>query len=185
MKSLDKNMLLNYLESKTDDQLVVAIRDFQNLSEVELSKQPIQGGWSVAQCLDHLNSYGQYYLPRIREALVKKSKHTDDPFKSTWLGNYFIRMMDPDTGKRKLKAIKKHQPVVPVDVYTIVSAFIQQQEELILLINEARKANLNVRLSTSLSPFIRLKLGDALGFLSAHNERHLRQAAGILSEKNQ
>ncbi|WP_315818041.1 DinB family protein [Paraflavitalea speifideaquila] len=31
-------------------------------------QQPAAGKWSVAQAIEHLNSYGRYYLPLMQKA---------------------------------------------------------------------------------------------------------------------
>lgn len=38
-------------------------------SPAKLLRQPAENKWSLAQCLEHLNSYGRYYLLEIEKAI--------------------------------------------------------------------------------------------------------------------
>lgn len=181
MKTTGKTLLLNQLLDKVDLHLQTATRDFQNLPDQALLNSSVEGSWSAAQCLEHLNQYGNYYLPQIEKALLHASTaKSDDPFKSTLLGSYFTRMMDPDSGKRKVKTFKEYIPVSDLDPHQAVAEFIQQQERLLQYIRQASGANLNARIPISLTKWIRLKLGDVFQFIVAHNERHIRQAKRAL-----
>ena len=151
----------------------IAVASFQNQPENVLLKPSLTGGWSIAQCLDHLNSYGDYYLPRLRN-VMQMEKTSDTLFKSGWLGNYFTKTMEPS--EKKYKAIKGHIPVKDLNATRVVAKFIDQQEELLLLLREAANGNLNRRIPITISPLIRLKAGDIFRFLIAHNERHVQQA---------
>ena len=186
MKPVNKDHFLNTLENKVENHLQEAIRIFQNTSEEILLRPAANGGWSIAQCLDHLNSYGQYYLPYIQSGLNKNiGQPQPNTFQSTWLGNYFTRLMDPETGKKKHKAAKKHKPTPNLDAHAVVAAFIQQQETLLTYLKRAYQTDLNKnKIPVSIFKWIKLNLGDVLQFLIAHNERHLLQAKRNLVETN-
>jgi uncharacterized damage-inducible protein DinB len=178
MKPVDKNQLLDSLESKVESHLQHAIQVYQNLEPVQLLSPAANGGWSIAQCLDHLNSYGHFYLPQIQSGLARATgKPASATFQSTWLGSYFTRSMDPQTGKKKYKALKGHIPLANLDAAVVVAGFIQQQETLLTYLAQCRQADLNaIKVPLSLSRWIKLRLGDVLQFLIAHNERHVQQA---------
>lgn len=176
MKTVDTLNLLKDLEDRVENSLNLAITTLQNTDAHTLLRPSATGGWSIAQCLDHLNSYGNFYLPQINKALNRNpSKNFHAAFKSSWLGNYFTQMMLPGSGK-KYKAFKKHIPEKNLDAYAVVAEFIHQQELLAAYLKTARHKNLNTRIPISISPFIKLKLGDVFQFIIAHNERHLEQA---------
>jgi uncharacterized damage-inducible protein DinB len=168
--------LINGLEMQVEKHLQTAIGVFQNLTEEQLLRQPEPGKWSIAQCLWHLNSYGDFYFPLIDRNLVN---NTDNGvFNPGWFGSYFVKMMNPVTGK-KYKAFKAHTPPPQPDAYTTVATFINQQEQLMGFLKRAREANLGVRLPISISTLIKLKLGDVLQFIVMHNERHMQQASRV------
>ncbi|MFT3750147.1 MAG: DinB family protein [Agriterribacter sp.] len=180
MEPVNKQAFLNRLYQRVENHLYQAIHVFQNMSEQSLLMAPATGGWSIAQCLQHLNEYGNYYLPVIEQAINKHSDTANPNFKSSWLGSYFTKMMEPETGKKKMKAFKKYDPPRQLNAYTVVAEFIQQQEQLLLLLYKASSADLNKRIPISLTPLIRLKLGDVFQFVIAHNERHVQQAKKLL-----
>ena len=177
MDVVKKEALLELLENKGEEHLQEAIRVFQNLDDAILLRPSVSGGWSIAQCLEHLNSYGYYYLPRIQQALERSAGNDSGDFKSTWLGNYFARLMDPSSGKKKFKAFKDHIPSAHLEAPKVVAEFIRQQELLLHYLRQARSVNLDSpRIPISIFQWIKLKPGDVFQFVIAHDERHLQQA---------
>ena len=176
MKNQPAAQLLATLEDQVENHVSVAVKVFQNLTSEELLKPAMNQGWSIAQCLWHLNSYGDYYLPKIKSGLDKNYPANPD-FKSTWLGSYFTRIMKPGAQMKKYKAFKNHIPPLELDAFKVVAEFIQQQEQLIRYLKQARQSDINrIRISNSILSWVRLKLGDVFQFIIAHNERHLVQA---------
>ena len=174
METINKKELLQRLDDVVEQHIADAVALFQNSDNEFLNRPSATGGWSIAQCLDHLNSYGHYYLPRMREKLRAALPEEKDGFTSTWMGAYFTKMMDPDTGKRKFKAFKVHIPPSDLDSAAVVSEFIRQQEELLYLLRDGIRKDLDaLRISISVLPVIRMKIGDVFQFLIAHNERHV------------
>lgn len=168
--------LVDMLEDLVESHVSDAVKIFQNLSAEELLKPAIDGGWSIAQCLWHLNSYGDYYLPKIKSGLAKNYPVNPD-FKSTWLGSYFTRIMKPGAQMKKYKAFKNHIPPVELEADKVVAEFILQQEQLLSYLKLARNTDMNrIRIPISILSWMKLKLGDVFQFIIAHDERHLQQA---------
>jgi len=182
MKPVEKSRLLDLLEARVNDHIQSAVEVFQNMHSDLLLEPAEGGGWSIAQCLEHLNRYGDYYIPFIRQGLGRQNRCvTGGVFKSSLIGGWFTRMMDPDTGKKKMKAFKDYKPGRELDAHAVVAEFIRQQEVLLTCLQWARKADLNKpRIPVSILPWLTLKLGDVLQFVIAHNERHMRQAKALL-----
>ncbi|GAB3640069.1 DinB family protein [Spirosoma arcticum] len=179
MKTIDKTSWLASLEQQVEGQIQEAVQHFQNLDENTLHNPSPTGGWSIAQCLAHLITYGHYYLPRLKQGLQKQQpgRHPADTFVSSWLGAYLTKLMDSKANSRKLKAAKRHLPADTLFPHQVVAEFIDQQEELLRLLRIARKADLNtVRVPLSIAAWVRLPLGDILEFMVVHTERHIAQA---------
>ncbi len=172
--------LLDTIEEQVENHVRDSVKIFQNQSTEQLLKPAANGGWSIAQCLWHLNSYGDYYLPKIKAGLAKN--HPANPhFKSTWLGSYFTRMMKPSAQMKKFKAFKDHVPPLEMDAHKIVAEFIHQQEMFLIFLKQARQTDMNkIRIPISILQWVKLKLGDVFQFIVAHNERHLQQAKKII-----
>jgi hypothetical protein len=178
---IDSVALLGKLEEQVEKHLLFCIQQLQNTEEAVLLNPSTTGGWSIAQCLWHLNSYGHYYLPLIGDKM-KTARQPASTFVSTWLGRYFIKIMLPETGK-KYKAFKDHVPPPQLNAYEEVAEFIRQQETLLRLLKQAKQTDMNrVKIPISISPLLRLRLGDVFQFIVAHDERHLQQAARNLSK---
>jgi DinB superfamily len=177
-------VLLDNLYQKTESFLENAIREWQLLPAEQFNRQPAPNAWSAAQCLEHLNVYGRYYLPELKKAIGKAAKQPTATYKSGWLGDYFYRLMLPNTEgglKSKMKAPKNAIPPVQLNAAAVIAEFIEQQEQLLQLIEQARAVNIgSVRIPISLTKWIRLKLGDTFLFVTAHNERHILQASRAL-----
>jgi hypothetical protein len=179
--------LIDDLQQQTESFLEKAVTEWQMTSPSKLLKQPAENKWSVAQCLEHLNSYGHYYLPAIETAIKQAEKNNwlaEEQYVPGLLGNYFTNLMKPDTEGKKMKkmsAPKNHTPTVELDSDKVLSEFIDQQERMIKLLERARKINLEKsKVPISIAKFIRLKLGDTFRFLIMHNYRHVVQAEKAL-----
>ena len=179
--------LLAALHRRTETILQKAIAEWQMLPPERLVASPGPGYWSAAQCLEHLNHYGHHYLPAIENAMQQARQRGNQPvaeFRPGWLGAYFTQLMLPQPDgslKSKMKSPKGAVPSAAPDPVATLAEFIEQQERTLQLLEAARSVNLNaVRVPTSLSRWIRLRLGDTFGFVVAHNERHIAQAERAL-----
>ena len=184
MKKYSPQQWIEPLTETVEAQLVRATEVYQNLSQTQLNTPPADGGWSVAQCLEHLNSYGHFYLPAVKKVLHSVKSPADlseGTYRSGWFGNYFIHMMKPENTK-KFKAFKGHIPAAELDGAAVVAEFIEQQEQWLKLMGEITSVSqLNARVPISISSLVRLKLGDVFGFVIAHNARHMQQADRVLA----
>lgn len=136
--------------------------------------------WSVLECLEHLNLYGDFYLPQMESKIKNSSTKTDIEFKSGILGNYFAKSMLPKEKLNKMKAFKDKNPLNSNLNKTVIDRFITQQIKLLDLLNQSRNVSLNkVKIQTSISNLIKLKLGDTFQFFINHIIRHLNQIERI------
>lgn len=172
---------IDTLQLTVERHLSIAISTFQNLSQVQLNQGPPEGGWSIAQCLDHLNSYASYYHPLIEIKMDAYHGKMSNSIVKGWLGTYFTDMVDPDKSQKRYKAAKIHQPPQQLNAHATVASFIQHQEELMNILEKAKGVNLNeIMIPISIATFLKIRLVDAFSFLTVHNERHIRQAQRLL-----
>jgi hypothetical protein len=138
--------------------------------------------WNVLECLEHLNLYGDFYLPQIESKIRNATTKTDIEFKSGILGNYFAKSMLPKEKLNKLKTFKGKNPLNANLDKTVIDKFINQQINLLDLLIQSRNVSLNkVKIQTSISSLIKLKLGDTFQFFINHIIRHLNQIERIQS----
>ncbi len=183
MPAFNSNQLVADLQQQTATFLNEAIQEWQMLPPAVMLYKENPGKWSAAQCLLHLNSYGDYYLPAIARSLDEATSRQwlhKECFTGSLLGNYFTTLMLPKDAAgmvKKLKAPKNHTPVVNDNSDAAIAAFIDQQETLLQLLDKARTVNIaKARTPVSISRFIKLPIGDTFRFLVAHNYRHVLQA---------
>ncbi|MGA0560577.1 DinB family protein [Larkinella sp. VNQ87] len=186
MPTFDTNVLLEQLAAETRELIQVVQGEFNSLTDRELNRQPSPDRWSVAQCLEHLNSYGTYYLPRLENAIQEGAQKGSRPaarFRSGWLGNYFTNSMRPnDDGSigMKSKAVKNHTPASDLDARAVLWVFLDQQNQIIALLEEAKRVDIQeLRVPISIARFVRLSVGDTFRFLLAHEQRHVLQARKV------
>jgi hypothetical protein len=175
--------LLNYLYQTVEESLRLVVQEWQNLPSHQLAQAPGPQQWSAAQCLEHLNLYSRYYNPALGQALAKAQAAghaADRTFRSTWLGNLSVKsMLTGQNGQvvTKMQALKDWRPGPAPEPWATVAEFIDHQERLLLLLEQAQATDLNrAKVSISVAKFLKLRAGDAFMFVVAHQCRHLLQA---------
>ncbi len=181
---INTNLLLNDLIVKTE-KTIPLITVLKEKNDAALNYRIDSNSWSILECVEHLNRYGDFYLPEIEKRMTTPNvKSTSPHFKPGLLGNYFVKMMLPQNGKlKKIKSPKDKNPIHTIINRSVLDTFLQQQFSLLQLLEKARSINLNTtKTSISISNFIKLKLGDTLRFYVYHIERHLDQIKNIESK---
>lgn len=181
--NITSDNLLNDLTQRT---LVNAkeAEKFCLLSLEKLNYRSNSKSWSILECLEHLNLYGDFYIPEIKKRIESSKTSSQMNFKSGFLGDYFAKMMLPRLKVNKMKTFKVMNPIGSKLDETTISRFISQQEELLQLLEKARTIDLSkTKTAISISKAIKLKLGDTFRVVIYHNERHIFQANKVLEIK--
>ena len=151
-------------------------------SDSELNWRENPESWNVLECLEHLNLYGDFYIPEIESAIKNSKTNFSLDFKSGFLGNYFAMSMLPKGKLNKIKTFKNKNPLNSNLDKTTINRFLNQQLKFIELLDISRKIDLNkVKVKISISKWIKLKLGDIFRFVINHNSRHIRQIERIIA----
>ena len=175
--------LIEDLIQRTKDVLNQA-EQFKRIGEEQLNWKPDPSRWSILECLEHLNRYGDFYIPEITLRINKAEKTGQQIFKSGILGNYFAKSMLPKEKLNKMKTFKSMNPVGSKLDKLVVEKFIDQQKKLLHLLDKARNINLNtVKTSISISTWIKLRLGDTFRVVIYHNQRHMIQAEKVFERQ--
>jgi len=179
---MTRSELINDLKHRTEA-IIKEITPFKALSEEVLNHRNSPSSWSILECLEHLNFYGDFYLPEI-DARIKQSQTTvNEEFNTGWLGNYFaVSMLPGENGKlNKMKTFKVMNPIHKKLSVNTIDKFLAQQQQMLELLERAKRMDLGkVKTSISISKWIKLKLGDTLRVVVYHNQRHVKQAANVL-----
>ena len=175
---------INGLQFTLEKQISILKTELLPLTAELLSRPRSDGGWSIAQCIQHLNTYADHYIPLIEKKLNDQPQSVQQEVVQGWLGSYFIKMMDPENTS-KYKAAKKHRPGRASDGHREILKLTGHLQELDKLLKGHPGADCNkIRISTSIIGFVKLRLGDTLEFILMHNHRHLNQALNNLKEES-
>ncbi len=141
--------------------------------------------WNILECLEHLNRYSDFYLPQIEAEIKNSNTKADIEFKSGLIGGYFAKSMLPGKKLNKMKTFKDKNPLNAKLDKRVIDKFIEQQVKLVHLLNQSRSVSLNkVKIKTSISRLIKLKLGDTFQVDINHIIRHLAQVNRIQTVMN-
>ena len=152
------------------------------LGDAEFCWRPEPGRWSISECLEHLSvTAGQYepVLERcIREGRAAGRIGFGAPRRG-WINGWIIRSMAPPV-KVRVKAPKSFQPADAAPKDIAYPRFVEIHRRLRSLIAEADGLDLwRRRLTSPVTRWIRLSLGEAFDLTLTHMARHLWQARHV------
>ena len=170
--------LLDQIDAcEADAEQLVADLDDEGVNWV-----PPQGGWSIAQCVNHLVLMNPYYLAHWPEEVRKAAQKDLGPFRGlqpTWWGRAFVRWMEPPA-RMKAKANAATVPGPRFARDTIVPAYRQSHEIFRHLVRASAAVDVNRVVShNALARQVRMRLSTTLLIVPAHDRRHLWQASNV------
>ncbi len=173
-------LLIEDLINRTKDVLNEANLLLQ-LKTNQLNWKASENEWSILECIEHLNRYGDFYIPEITQRIAAAEQKGESLiFKSGLLGNYFAESMLPKEKLNKINTFKSMNPLGSNLDKSTLEKFIAQQKQMLDLLQKARKIDLNkIKTSISISKLIKLKLGDTFRVVIYHNQRHIVQAKRV------
>lgn len=171
------SQVLEDLIEKTNYCLLVAEQHAQ-LSDEQLTKSKDESSWNTLQCLEHLNRYGNFYLPEFERKLKAATLQKKDlDFKPGFWGKKFYQMLLPKDGKQvTMKTFKSKNPLKNEVSRAVLDEFIEQQHQFLNILESAKRINLNQNRCALTVPILKLNFGAALRFVIFHNVRHIEQA---------
>lgn len=181
---IQQQQLISDLRQMTEETLN-RFEKFQELEIETLNWRESEDKWSILECFEHLNLYGEFYIPeckkRIQTKLISSTK--TEQFRSGLLGNYFAKLMLPSIKLKKIESPKDKNPIFSNLDKSVLEKFRDQQHEILKLLSISDGLNLTkIKTSISLSNLIKLRLGDTYRVVIYHNFRHLIQAEVILTK---
>ena len=177
-----QNLLTELAQRSTAS--TAAAEGFKKLTVGQLNFKKNASSWSILECIEHLNLYGDFYIPQLSQIVAKAQPAPEkEQFKTGWLGNYFANAMIPKQGQitNKMKTFKDKNPANSSLTVATLDKFLSHQAQLSQLLQKAALLDLNShRCPITLTRFLRLKLGDTFRFFIYHIERHILQANNVL-----
>lgn len=176
--------LIDNLIAQTKETINV-IERYKLLDIQSLNWRINEQSWSVLECVAHLNLYGDFYLPEIDKQLSNAQLGSDNDVKGGFLGQYFAKSMLPKEKLNNMKTFKDKNPIHTQLNFHELDKFINQQNQLLVLLEKSRQYNLNkIKISISISKLLKLRLGDTFQFYINHQLRHLSQMERVLEAFN-
>ncbi len=149
------------------------------LSDAQFFWRPPSGGWSCAQCVEHLNLAARTYLPSLDEGIasaIKAGQYGTGPFRYNWLGRFLVSIVSPPP-RFRVKAPSGIRPPADRERGQIMAAFRAYQVQFVDRLRQADGLDLaKARVDSPLTPWLKLPLGSGFAVAIAHEQRHLWQA---------
>jgi uncharacterized damage-inducible protein DinB len=167
---------LSRIARETDARVESLVRP---LSDRQLSWHPTDGGWSIAEVLEHLCLAHDGYetmLGKLIDAPDTPRADTDAPWSATLAGGMLVRSFASD---RRMRAPRIFRPGPEARPH-VLDEFLAREGQLDDRLARARTLDLRrVKLASPVTRLIRMNLGDALGVLVHHARRHLGQMVRV------
>lgn len=187
---------MNKLTTSTDLQqrltqvLDTVEREFRPLTADQLRTKPANGGWSIVECLQHLNLAERFYIRQLQHKVDKlglvQHNPDDQVIESGWVGQLLIRIVDPKS-KTKFPApgVVRPRAAADLDPADVMAQFVELQTLLRSLLDKAVYLDWNRdKTSTLFGSWLKIRLGDMVVMLVAHTERHMAQAMRVKAGMN-
>jgi len=156
----------------------------QPLTDAQFTWQPSPNSWSVAQCIDHLNTTARLYLPQLDEAIanaIRRGTYGEGPFSYNVIGRFFTAAMEPPP-RFRMRAPTSFQPPPARPRSEVVAAFKAYQVQFTDRLRQANGLDLaRAKVRSPTVNWLRFSLGSGFGLMLAHERRHLWQARQIVA----
>ncbi len=151
------------------------------------NRQPATGGWSVGQCLEHLNITHRAMLPRMQEAaqqLIAGGRRAKGAMRHGLFMRWFINDMEPPP-KRRYPTGPGFIPPSELSREKVLAEFVTLHDGLLRLLEQVNGYDLGaVKVRSPFSKWLSYRLGSGIALQMAHDRRHLWQAREAVRRVN-
>jgi hypothetical protein len=155
---------------------------FGGLDAEALNRQPAQGKWSVAQCLDHIMVLNRSYFDipaKIRAGTYPLPFHARFGFMVNFFGTFILQSVHPDR-RKPIKTFPVWEPSYSEIPGDIVARFKAHQDELKAFIRDNQDlAKSGAIVVSPASRLVVYRMDVLFEIMLAHEERHVNQAAHV------
>lgn len=186
METLDTRTLIDTLQGELRRQLL-RCSELRELPEATLHQRPTPDRWSVMEVLQHMNLSSGHYLGILQRLYADENNGLR--FRTTFTpgrwGAYFTKAMQPRPDRSigwSMRTMDRFTPSpVQVEAWKALDVFEAMCHSFIGLLERARTRGMEgEKVTSTLGPILRLKVGDAFRFPIAHQQRHMLQIERVL-----
>lgn len=154
------------------------------LSDEQFTWQPSPVAWSVAQCVEHLNTTARLYLPQLDEAIagaIRKGTYGEGPFSYNVFGRLITAAMEPPA-RFRMTTPRQFQPPAVRGRPEVMAAFRAYQVQFVDRLRQANGLDLaRAKVRSPIYSWLRFSLGSGFELMLAHERRHLWQARKVVA----
>jgi len=188
---MDSQLLIKELQAIVQDEL----RRMDELMEMlirRLEQRPRPKAWSALEIVEHLNILSGHYVKRLSKAYGANGVYLTESFLPGRWGDKFTASMRPLPDGRipgPMRTLWFFEPkAAQAKGMRSLQEFRALLEEEASLLDKARSQGMEgPRITSTLGPILRFKIGDAFRFMIAHQQRHFLQidrALATVAESN-
>lgn len=145
--------------------------------------KPPGGGWSIAECIDHLARTNAAYLDSIEQQLDAASSDVltaGSRMRCGLFARWFAKKLEPPVRRRIPAPADLHPDASSIPAERVLDKLADTHRRFALVLFRARNADTSrIRLASPVSRFLRMNLYEAMMLLAAHERRHLWQATNV------
>ena len=154
------------------------------LTDEQFHWRPSPRGWSIAQCLEHLNASARFSLPRLDEGIaeaIRRGLYAEGPFKYNWPVRLMVRLVEPPA-RFRVRSPEALVPPAERPRQAIMAAFRAYQVQYVDRLRQANGLDLaRARVRPPMECRLRVPLGSGFALIAAHERRHLWQARRVVA----
>jgi hypothetical protein len=154
------------------------------LTDDQFIWRPSAESWSVAQCIEHLNTTARLYLPQLDEAIanaIRRGTYGEGPFSYNVFGRFFTAAMEPPA-RFRVSSPKPFHPPPTRPRSEVMAAFGAYQVQFMDRLRQANGLDLaRAKVRSPTTTWLRFSLGSGFALMLAHERRHLWQARNVVA----
>lgn len=176
---MTQSALLDRIETDLRALLETLRTHFVKAPEAALRLRPMPQVWNALECFAHVNQELSFYLPKMELAIHKAKARRwtpKDTVRYTYLGQRDLRRVDPANPRQRKTSKRRNFHLASLGTEEAKTLVIHL-EQLLRVLHAARHVDLNKpTLPRHFGWFGSYTLGNLLDYLTAHVQRHVRQA---------
>jgi len=163
------------------------VKEFSDLTALQLNWKPAPQSWSIAECLEHLLIADSRYFHDLQKIISGGYKMTFwekySPF--TAACGRILKDQLKETVTRKMIAPKKIRPTFSDKPLRFIDQYLNNLSEFLGYIESCSNTDIDKTIITSPTiSIVTYSLRDAFQFLMQHEHRHINQAMRVKMERS-